>query len=142
MAAQIPVHDWPSNNLKIVTVNAETGERRAFDRTSGVALVDVMVATTASIGSPPAIIHGQAHIDGGYYSSDNSDLAAGFEHVIVLALRPPKGGSLALVSLAEGVHSLRTAGSRVQVIQPDEEAMAAFASVGRKLIEEGLLASA
>jgi len=34
--------------VSIVAVNAQTGERRVFDRTSGVSLVDAMIATTAS----------------------------------------------------------------------------------------------
>jgi hypothetical protein len=32
---------------------------------------------------------GHHYIDGGFYSSDNADLAAGFDQVIVSALRPP-----------------------------------------------------
>jgi hypothetical protein len=39
----------------MVEVNVETGERRAFDRHSGVELVDVLVATTAFWGAPPVV---------------------------------------------------------------------------------------
>jgi NTE family protein len=56
MAAQIPVQTWPDRRLSIIAVDAETGERRVFERTSGVILVDAMIATTASFGSPPPVI--------------------------------------------------------------------------------------
>jgi NTE family protein len=59
MAALLPVQTWPAKPVLIVAINAETGERRAFDRTSGVSLVDAMIATTASFGAPPAVIDGQ-----------------------------------------------------------------------------------
>jgi hypothetical protein len=35
------------NSLAMVAVNVESGERRAFDRHSGVELVDAVMATTA-----------------------------------------------------------------------------------------------
>lgn len=129
VAAQLPRQDWPAKKLSIVAVNAETGQRRIFDRASGVALVDAMVATTAFFGWPPATVEGQPYIDGGFYSSDNADLAAGFEQVIILALRAP-AGAIALVPIAEGVSSLRASGSLVAVVHPDEECLAAFASAG------------
>ena len=119
---------WPERRVLLVAVNVETGERRGFDRDSGVALVDAMIATTAFFGWPPAFIDGNHYIDGGFYSSDNADLAAGFEEVVVLAMRPP-AQSMSLVPLVDSVEGLRIGGSRVKVIQPDEEALAAFASI-------------
>lgn len=119
MAAQLPVQTWPEKPVAIVAVNAETGERRVFDRTSGVSLVDAMVATTAAFGATPALIDGHRYIDGGYHSSNNADLAVGFDEVIVLSLRAPPG-ALALVPLEESVSALRASGTRVTVIQPDE----------------------
>lgn len=96
MAAQLPVRTWPTKQLSIVAVNAETGERRAFDRATGVDLIDAMVATTASFTAIPALIDGHHYIDGGYHSSNNADLAIGFDEVIVLSLRAPSW-ALALV---------------------------------------------
>jgi hypothetical protein len=58
MIAQLAVQTWPAKPVSIVAVNAQTGERRAFHRTSGVSLVDAMIATTACFGWPPAIIDG------------------------------------------------------------------------------------
>jgi NTE family protein len=129
MAAQLPVQAWPAKPVSIVALNAETGARRAFDGASGANLVDVMIATTASFGSPPALIEGQRYIDGGYHSSNNAELASGFDEVVVLSLRAPPG-ALALVPLDESVATLRASGARVTVIQPDPDSEAAAASAG------------
>jgi NTE family protein len=127
MAAQLPVTTWPEKPVWIFAVNAETGQRRAFDRTSGVSLVDAMIATTASFGATPPVIDGQPYIDGGYHSSNNADLAVGFDEVVVLSLRAP-AGALALVPLEESVAALRASGARVTVIQPDQASEDAIAS--------------
>jgi NTE family protein len=127
MAAQLPTQTWPAKPLSIVALNAETGERRVFDRTSGVRLVDALIATTASFGAAPVLIEGQRYMDGGYHSSNNADLADGFEEIIVLSLRAPPG-ALALVPLDETVSALKASGARVTVIRPDEASEAAIAS--------------
>lgn len=129
VATQLPVTTWPSKKLWVVALNAKTGERRALDRESGADLVDAMVATTSFFGSPAALIDGQPYIDGGYYSSNNADLASGFDEVLILSLRPPEG-ALHIVSLEAMVEGLRAKGSRVEVIQPDERCEQAIASVG------------
>lgn len=129
VAAQLRMQTWPATPLLVVAVNAETGERRAFDASCGVSLVDAVVATTAFFGWPPARIDGQPYIDGGFYSTDNADLASGFDQVVVLTLRPPVPSSC-VVSLEEAVNILRAAGTQVNVIHPDEKCLAAFALVG------------
>ena len=129
VAAQLPMQTWPEQRLLIVAVNAETGERRAFDRTSGIDLVDAVLASSAFVGWPPALFQGHHYIDGGFNSTDNADLAVGFDRVLILALRsavPP----LCVVSLDAAVETLRGGGARVEVIHPDEDTLAAFASVG------------
>lgn len=42
VASQLPVQTWPERSLAMVAVNVETGERRVFDRNSGVELVDAV----------------------------------------------------------------------------------------------------
>jgi NTE family protein len=122
---------WPEQNVLIVTVNADTGERRAFDRNSGIDLVDAVIATTASFGWPPTLFQGQHYIDGGFYSSDNADLAAGFDRVMILALHPPPGlPPMKLFSLDAAVNTLRSGGAQVEVVQPDEDTQTALASAG------------
>ena len=113
----------------MVAVNFESGERRVFDRHSGVELVDAVVATTTFWGSPPVFFEGHHYIDGGFYSSDNADLAAGFDQVIIFALRPP-GPSLCLASLEEGIERLSRTGSTVEVVLPDRACREALAAGG------------
>jgi NTE family protein len=127
MAGQLPVQTWPAKPVSIVALSAETGERRVFERASGASLVDVMIATTASFGSPPPVIDGHHYFDGGYHSSNNADLAAGFDEVLVLSLRAPPG-ALALVPLEESVAALKATGARVTVIQPDKASEEAISS--------------
>jgi NTE family protein len=131
VAAQLPRVTWPEKRVLIVTVNAETGERRAFDSDSGIDLVDAVIASTAFFGWPPTLFQGEHYIDGGFYSSDNADLATGFDRVMVLALKtPPNVPYKKLVSLDEGVKTLQDSGVLVEVIQPDENTLAALAAAG------------
>jgi NTE family protein len=131
VAAQLPMVTWPEKRVLIVTVNAETGERRAFDSDSGIDLVDAVIASTAFFGWPPTLFQGEHYIDGGFYSSDNADLATGFDRVMVLALKTPANVPYKkLVSLDEGVKTLQDSGVLVEVIQPDENTSAALAAAG------------
>ncbi|HSJ85657.1 MAG TPA: patatin-like phospholipase family protein [Anaerolineales bacterium] len=126
---QLPMEDWPERRIQLIALNAETGVRRAFDRASGIHLVDAVMATTASFGAAPVWFEGQPYIDGGYYSSDNADLAAGFGRVLVLALKAPPW-AMRLVSLEDGIAELRATGAEVESIQPDDEAMEVIAAAG------------
>jgi NTE family protein len=131
VAAQLPMKTWPEKRVLIATVNADTGERRAFDRESGIDLVDAVIATTASLGAPPILFQGEHYIDGGFYCTDNADLAIAFDRVMILALkRPPEIPSMSVASLDETVKTLQDNGSLVEVIQPDETALATFAAAG------------
>ncbi len=129
VATQLPMKHWPQGHVRLIALNAETGVRRAFDRTSGIALVDAVTATTASFGVAPVWFEGQPYIDGGYYSGDNADLASGYGRVLVLTLKPPPW-AMRLVSLEDGIAELRASGAEVEVIQPDEEATEAIGSAG------------
>lgn len=132
IAAQLSLQAWPTQAVLIAAVNAETGERRAFDWNSGIDVVDAIIATTASFGSPPVLFDGQHYIDGGYYSSDNADLAIGYERVLILALRSPPQ-AMRLVPIESGVEALRAAGAQVEVIHPDEDTLAALVSTGGQM---------
>ena len=131
LASQLPVTAWPEKRVLVATVNADTGERRAFDREGGMDLVDAVLASTAAFGVPPVLFDGGRYIDGGYYCTDNADLAAGCDRVLVLALkRPPEIPSQSVATLDESVAILRESGSQVRVIQPDEIAAAEMAAAG------------
>jgi NTE family protein len=133
----------------VVAINAHTGELAAFDRDSGVELVDAVTASTALPGLVPTVsINGARYIDGGVRSPDNADLASGCAKVVVLSplggrsqaapeacrfeglRRPPEWGT----NLASQVEGLRKQGSRVEVITPDADSHAAM---GTNLMDPG-----
>lgn len=135
IAAALPSHTWPERRLLIVAVDVETGERRAFDRTSGVDLVDAVAASGAVPGIwPPVALRGPRYMDGGVYSIDNADLAVGCDHVLILTL-PSRVPPLCVQSLDIAIDQLSRGGAHVDVIHPNEASQAAFASVGGNLLD-------
>lgn len=131
VAAQLPVTTWPEKPVLIATVNADTGVRRAFHRDSGINLVDAVIASTASFGALPVLFEGERYIDGGFYCTDNADLATGFDRVMILVLkRPPEIPSMSVATLEETVNTLQDSNAQVEVIQPDAMTLSAFAAAG------------
>ena len=127
VAARLPSQHWPDRAMLITAVDAHTGEPVAFDRHSGVDLVDAVAASCAS-GFAYGIGN-RRYIDGGYRSNaDNADLAAGYARVLVLS---PFGGRSRTpvdwgMHLSTQVDELRAGGSRVETIFPDSDSRAAF----------------
>lgn len=127
IAARLPVQEWPAHpDLKIVAVDAETGEPRVFDRASGVALVDAVAASCAVPGVWPTVsIEGRRYMDGGMRSTTNADLAHGYARALLLS-------PLGLVNMgplgnpAEEVAELERAGSAVRVVTPDAASLQAI----------------
>ncbi|MHB1876495.1 MAG: patatin-like phospholipase family protein, partial [Streptosporangiaceae bacterium] len=144
VAARLPRHEWPDQPMILVAVDAQTGELAAFDRDSGVDLVDAVTASCALPGLVPTHgINSTRYIDGGVRSTENADLASGYEHVIVLSPlggrspAPTDGGAgpagqfeglrrFPGADLASQVEVLREQGSHVQVITPDADSRAAM----------------
>ena len=141
VAARLPRPEWPDSPMIVTAIDAQTGELAAFDRDSGVDLVDAVTASTALPGLVPTVsINGRRYIDGGVRSPDNADLAAGYANVVVLSplgersqtppeagqfeglRRPPEWG----VDLPSQVEALRKQGSHVEVITPDADSRAAM----------------
>ena len=86
IAWRLPSHEWPSLDLRVTTVDADTGELVVLDAASGVSLVDAVMASCAVPGVwPPVPLLGRRLIDGGVRSGTNLDLAEGFGEVLVLA---------------------------------------------------------
>ena len=122
----------------LVAVNAHTGELAAFDRESGVELVDAVTASTAAPGLVPTVsINGARYIDGGVHSLDNADLASGYANVVVLSPLGGRNGTLPEgqfeglrrfpgADLGSQVEGLRKGGSRVEVITPDADSRTAM----------------
>ena len=141
VAARLPRPEWPDRPMIVVAIDAHTGELAAFDRDSGVDLVDAVTASTALPGLVPThSINGTRYIDGGVRSAENADLASGYANVVVLSplggrsrdtlpagqfeglRRLPEWGT----DLASQVEALRKQGSRVEVITPDADSRAAM----------------
>jgi NTE family protein len=144
VAARLPRPEWPDRPMIVVAVDAHTGELAAFDRDSGVDLVDAVTASTALPGMVPThSINGTRYINGGVRSGENADLASGFANVVVLSpfggrnRTPPERGAdpagqfeglrkFPGADLASQVEALRKQGSRVEVITPDADSRAAM----------------
>ena len=138
VAARLPHPEWPERPMIVTALDAHTGELAAFDRDSGVDLVDAVTASTAAPGLVATVaINGKRYIDGGVRSTENADLAAGYAHIVVLSPLggrngpPPEGQFEGLrrfpgMDLASHVEFLREQGSHVEVITPDADSRAAM----------------
>src|SRR5579859_5745997 len=135
VAARLPRPGWPDRPMIVVAVDAHTGELAAFDRDSGIDLVDAVTASTALPGMAPThSINGTHYINGGVRSAENADLASGYANVVVLS---PFGGPNRTgqfeglrrfpgADLTSQVEALRKQGSHVEVITPDAGSLAAM----------------
>jgi NTE family protein len=84
--ARLPVHEWPEHDLRITGVDTSTGEPAVWSRTSRVPLLRAVAASCAVPGVwPPVTIDGRRYMDGGVRSTNNADLVAGADPVVVLA---------------------------------------------------------
>ena len=120
--------EWPEQRLVVTAVDAETGEFRTFDRSSGVPLVSAVAASCAVPGVyPPVTIDGRRYVDGGMRSAANADLAEGNDRVVVLA--PIARGVGPLTSVDAQVTGMV---ARVAVVTPDE---ASRRAIGRNVLD-------
>ncbi|MEV0719177.1 patatin-like phospholipase family protein [Asanoa sp. NPDC050611] len=131
IAARLPADSWPERDLRVVAVDAGSGQTRVFDRTSGVDLVDAVGASCAVPGVwPPVTIDGRRYVDGGVRSTTNVDLAAGCDRVVLLA---PIARSVGRHGrLDRQLATLRRAGASVVVVTPD---LAARRAIGRNVLD-------
>lgn len=126
IANRLPVHEWPERTLLVTAVDAESGERRVFDRDSGVPLPDAVAASCAvPMVWPPITIDSRRYVDGGVASVANADLAHGCDRVVVLApvdfaMRRSQRIASQLAALGAQVRSI--------VISPDAAARKAIGS--------------
>ncbi|WP_280383399.1 patatin-like phospholipase family protein [Nocardia wallacei] len=85
MSALVGPVSWPSRDLVVTSVDAESGELRAWTREDVASLPQALAASTAVPGVfPPIPIDGRYYLDGGVRSSINADLAAGAELVVIV----------------------------------------------------------
>lgn len=138
ISASIRVSSWPDRRVLIVAVEAESGTRRAFDHHSGIGLIDAVTASGALAGVwPPVLFEGRHYVDGGFYSTDNADLAAGADRVLILALRErePRFG---MVSIEDTVAILGRRGASTEIVHPDEAMEQILESRGGDVLDPGI----
>jgi NTE family protein len=122
--ARLPEHKWPDRDVRIVAVDAGTGEERVFTSADGVDLVDAVAASCAVPGIwPPVSIEGRRYVDGGVRSSTSVDLVSDFTVVLVFA--PVEDLSVVDPEIDKAAKKVLKR-KRTLVIRPDQAAMAAF----------------
>lgn len=83
-AARLPRQEWPTQDLRITAIDANSGELTVFTRDSGVTLVDAVSASCAVPGVwPTTPILGTRYMDGGMRSGTNIDVADGYNRILV-----------------------------------------------------------
>jgi len=128
IGSRLVSREWPDRDLRITAVDAESGEFRVLDRTSGVPLLQAVAASCAVPGVyPPVTIDGRRYVDGGMRSAANADLAEGYDRVVVLAPLPRGMGPMASVDA-----QVTGMVARVAVVSPDE---AARRAIGRNVLD-------
>ena len=128
IGSRLVSREWPDRDLRVTAVDAETGEFRVLDRTSGVPLLQAVAASCAVPGVyPPVTIDGRRYVDGGMRSAANADLADGYDRVVVLAPVPRGFGPLASVDA-----QVTGMVARVAVVSPDE---ASRRAIGRNVLD-------
>jgi NTE family protein len=103
---------WPARDLVIATVCTTDGTRAAWNQSDDVPIARAVAASTSIPGLCQPVTIGRSHyINGGGHSPTNAGLAAGHDHVLVVA--PVDRGQL-----ATEVEELRAAGSNVSIVRP------------------------
>jgi NTE family protein len=129
IGARLVSTEWPARPLVVTAVDAETGAFSAFDRDSGVPLLKAVAASCAVPGVyPPVTIDGRRYVDGGMRSAANTDLASGYDRVVVLAPIPRGIGPMTSVDR----HVAGLGGARVAVVSPDA---ASRTAIGRNVLD-------
>ncbi len=124
--AHLSAPSWPDARLLITAVDAGSGERSVFDASSGVRLLDAVMASCAVPGVFPLVtIDGRRYVDGGLGSPYNADLAAGSSVVVVLSplraeLRQPAVFAAESAALRSAtVHTAFADATSIAAIGPD-----------------------
>lgn len=86
IAALLPAGGWPPA-LRLVAIDAESGERVVFDAGSGVPLERAVAASRAVPGLLPLVtIGGRRFVDGALGSATNADLLPGDDRIVIVPL--------------------------------------------------------
>jgi NTE family protein len=129
--AELAEDAWPERGFACTAVDAETGGFQFWTKTSGVGVTHAVASSCSVPGVyPPVTLNGRRYIDGGMRSSTNADMAAGYDLVVVVAVRLGAAGGAAAERIAarfdEEIESLKEGGSTVVTLVPDAASIAAF----------------
>jgi NTE family protein len=129
--AELPENAWPERGFACTAVDAETGGFQFWTKDSGVGVTRAVAASCSVPGIyPPVTLGGRRYIDGGMRSSTNADMAAGYDLVVVVAVRLGAAGGAAMERIAarfdDEIESLKEGGSTVVTIVPDDASIEAF----------------
>jgi NTE family protein len=124
IAQRLPSHEWPDRVLRISAIDTATGELVAFDRNSGVGLVDAVAASCAVPAVwPPVTIGEHRYMDGGVGSSVNMALADDCDVAVVLV---PSGRSTPSPFGGGAAEEVDAFGGSAFGVFADDESIAAF----------------
>ena len=122
--------EWPTRDLRVTAVDAESGEFRVWTREDSVDVRHAVASSCAVPGLFPCVtINGRRYQDGGVRSGTSADLADGCDNVLIIA--PIGAGDTSIDPLlgrmtkAEA-EALGAAGSSVELLFPDEATLAVF----------------
>src|SRR6478735_5561608 len=134
--SRIGVEKWPDRDLRVTSVEAETGRSVVFDQDSGVDIVHAVAASCAvHLVWPAVTIDGKHYVDGGMRSTATVDLARGADVVVVIAPLPQSFSKATSIRTQLG----KTGASRTAVVTPDEQALA---DIGRNVLDPAKRADA
>src|SRR5579859_187221 len=127
VADRLPTHAWPDRPLRITAVDTESGATRIFDHLSEIPLVDAVAASCAVPGVwPPVTIDGHRYMDGGVRSSDNADLALGYDRIVILSPNGLRADEIVAFPLQEQLDILKNAGAKTYLVEPDRSSRIAI----------------
>lgn len=126
------VHDWPERELRIVAVDAQSGQTEVFSSHSGATLLEAVAASCAvPVVWPPVSVAGRRWMDGGSRSTANLQLARGYRRVLAVVPVPQAVGPHP--SASQQAAELTDDGARVILMSPDR---AARRIMGRNMADD------
>ncbi len=129
--ADLPETAWPERGFACTAVDALDGAFRMWTKQSGVGVTRAVASSCSVPGVyPPVTLAGRRYIDGGMRSPTNADMAAGYDLVVVVALRLGAAAGAAAGGIEaqfdQEIESLKEGGATVVVLTPDDASVEAF----------------
>jgi len=127
--------EW-TDSLRVATTEIGSSKRVVFDKTSNVALLSALAASSALPGVWPAVnINNHQYFDGGSYSMDNPDLIEDADNVIVISNNLP---ILAPYKTSDLVTKMNNKGIKTTLLVPGDAVVAILNKYGNNTMESAL----